>query len=154
MEQTANGSKTDDCLVPPWLANPSACCFRVGPRAKLEALSSLCIDRIRKTDPADFQCTACRYLPGKPEHGSSEENTIRCVLPAAIVATLQPMMEAVGREWVFTILIALSEGDGFAVAWMMARKRIKWRRARIQSTKSITETKESTEKIVDIVFEA
>jgi uncharacterized membrane-anchored protein YitT (DUF2179 family) len=53
---------------------------------------------------------------------------VKFVLSAAAVAVLQPLEEALGRGWVFTMLTALSGGGGFVAAWMMRRKGMEWSR--------------------------
>lgn len=87
-----------------------------------------------------FSALLVDIFPASPSTAAAAGNTVKCVLSAAAVAMLQPLVETVGRGWVFTILTALSGGGGFVAAWVMRRKGMEWRRARIQSTKSIAET--------------
>lgn len=91
-----------------------------------------------------FSALLVDIFPASPSTAAAAGNTVKCVLSAAAVAVQQPLVEAVGRGWVFTILTALSGGGGFVAAWMMKSKGMEWRRARIQSTKA--EAKENGEK--------
>jgi len=93
-----------------------------------------------------FSALLVDIFPSSPSTAAAAGNTVKCVLLAATVAVLQPLMEAVGRGWVFTILTVLSGGGGFVAAWMIKKNGMEWRRARVQYTRSLAEIKEDGEK--------
>ena len=94
-----------------------------------------------------FSALLVDIFPASPSTAAAASNTVKCVLSAAAVAVLQPLVGVVGRGWVLTILTAVSGGGGSVTAWMMVRKGMGWRRARLQITRSIVEKNKSHEKI-------
>ncbi len=64
---------------------------------------------------------------------------MRCTLSAVAVAVLQPIVEAVGRGWFFTILTGLSGSGGFVAAWAIDKRGMEWRRARVGKMKKVVE---------------
>lgn len=66
-----------------------------------------------------------------PGTAGASNNICRCALAAAGVAIMQPLVDAVGRSWFFTI-IGLWNGIGSAVGvWVLRRWCPKWRDERL-----------------------
>ncbi|KAL8705186.1 MAG: hypothetical protein Q9201_001686 [Fulgogasparrea decipioides] len=81
-----------------------------------------------------FSTLLVDIFPSSPSAAAAAGNTVKCVLSAVAVAILQPLVEAVGIGWVYTMLTVLSGGGGFIVAWVMKAKGIEWRTARVKNT--------------------
>ncbi|KAL8931932.1 MAG: hypothetical protein Q9211_006639, partial [Gyalolechia sp. 1 TL-2023] len=59
-----------------------------------------------------FNILLVDIFPASPSTAAASGNITRCALSAVAVAVLQPLVDAVGRGWVFTILSILSGGGG------------------------------------------
>lgn len=64
---------------------------------------------------------------------AASNNIIRCAISAAVVAILQPLVDAIGRAWFFT-LIGLFEGTSdLAAVYIIQRWGLGWRQNRESS---------------------
>jgi len=68
-----------------------------------------------------FSTLIVDIFPGKAGTAAASNNITRCTLSAAAVALLQPMKEAIGNGWMFTIL-GLIDGLSSIFAVMILRK--------------------------------
>lgn len=69
--------------------------------------------------------------PESPSTAAASSNITRCALSAVAVAVLQPLVDAMGRGWLFTFLAGLSGGGGMATFWAMTRYSMQWRQQRL-----------------------
>ncbi len=86
-----------------------------------------------------FNALLVDVFPASPSTAAAASNIVRCTLSAVAVAVLQPIVEAVGRGWFFTILTGLSGSGGFVAAWAIDKKGMEWRRARVGKMKKVVE---------------
>ncbi|KAL8736537.1 MAG: hypothetical protein Q9181_002386 [Wetmoreana brouardii] len=84
-----------------------------------------------------FSTLLVDIFPSSPSAAAAAGNTVKCVLSAVAVATLQPLVEALGIGWFFTMLTVLSGAGGFVVAWAMITKGLEWRTARVKSADNL-----------------
>lgn len=71
-------------------------------------------------------------FPESPSTAAAAASMIRCVMAAAAVAILQPLLEALNRGWYFTILGIWSGGCGAVAVLMIERKGMSWRTQRTE----------------------
>ena len=70
-------------------------------------------------------------FPESPSTAAASSNITRCLLSALGLATLQPLVNAMGRHWFFTMLAVLSGGGGLLANWVMNAYGMQWRLERI-----------------------
>ncbi|KAL4968580.1 major facilitator superfamily domain-containing protein [Aspergillus stella-maris] len=74
-----------------------------------------------------FSALLVDIFPERPGTAAAANNITRCVLSAAVIAALQPLSEAVGRAWLFTMLALVDGGVGLVVVWVLRRWGGAWR---------------------------
>lgn len=74
-------------------------------------------------------------FPASPSTAAAAASITRCAMAAAGVAILQPLLDATGRGWYFTILGVWSGGCGAVAVWFIKRKGMDWRTRRIAGSK-------------------
>ena len=93
-----------------------------------------------------FSALLVDVFPANPSTAAAAGNAVKCVLSAVGVAVLQPLVEAVGRGLVFTMLTVVSGGGGFLAAFTLKRKGMQWRNVRIGATRDGLEGSKNKEK--------
>ena len=71
-------------------------------------------------------------FPESPSTAAAAASIVRCVMAAAGVAILQPLLAALNRGWYFTTLGIWSGGCGALAVLMIERKGMSWRTRRIK----------------------
>ncbi|KAL4751311.1 major facilitator superfamily domain-containing protein [Aspergillus terricola var. indicus] len=74
-----------------------------------------------------FSALLVDIFPGRPGTAAAANNITRCALSAAAIAALEPLSEAVGRAWLFTMLALVGGGVGLVAVWMLRRWGGAWR---------------------------
>ena len=69
-------------------------------------------------------------FPESPSTAAAAASITRCAMAAAGVAVLQPLLDAAGRGWYFTLLGLWSGGFGAVAIWLIRRKGMQWRTGR------------------------
>ena len=69
-------------------------------------------------------------FPQSPSTAAAAASITRCAMAAAGVAVLQPLLDAVGRGWYFSILGVWSGACGSVVVWLIRKKGMEWRTKR------------------------
>ncbi|KAL6855464.1 hypothetical protein ACO1O0_006611 [Amphichorda felina] len=69
-------------------------------------------------------------FPESPSTAAAATSVARCAMAAAAVAILQPLLDAAGRAWYFTVLGLWSGMFGAGAVFMLRRKGMGWRRRR------------------------
>jgi MFS family permease len=69
-------------------------------------------------------------FPESPSTAAATSSITRCAMAAASVAILQPLLNATGRGWYFTLLGIWSGSCGGVVVYLIRRKGMEWRRER------------------------
>ncbi|PMD15673.1 hypothetical protein NA56DRAFT_673646 [Hyaloscypha hepaticicola] len=70
-------------------------------------------------------------FPESPSTAAAAASITRCVMAAAGVAVLQPLLNALGRGWYFIILGIWSGSFGALAAWFIRRNGMEWRTRRL-----------------------
>lgn len=83
-----------------------------------------------------FNALLVDIYPESPSTAAASSNITRCALSAVAVAILQPLVNVMGRGWLFTVLVVLSGGGGMAAIWAMTRYSMQWRQQRLSTTDS------------------
>lgn len=78
-----------------------------------------------------FNILLVDIFPESPSTAAASGNITRCALSAIFVAVLQPLVDAIGRGWVFTLLSICSGGGGIAANWLINDKGMAWRHQRL-----------------------
>lgn len=65
-----------------------------------------------------------------PSTAAAAASIVRCAMAAAGVAILQPLLDAAGRGWYFTVLGIWSGSCGAVAVWLIRRKGMEWRTRR------------------------
>ena len=68
--------------------------------------------------------------PSRPSTAQASINIVRCTLAAAALASLQPLINAVGAGWCFTIVSGVAGGTGLVCVWIARAFGERWRRER------------------------
>jgi len=71
-------------------------------------------------------------FPESPSTAAAAASIVRCMMAAAGVAILQPLLDALNRGWYFTILGLWSGICGALAVLMIERKGMRWRTQRIE----------------------
>ena len=71
-------------------------------------------------------------FPESPSTAAAAASITRCAMAAAGVAILQPLLDVAGRGWYFTMLGLWSGGCGAGAVWLMRKKGMQFRRARMK----------------------
>lgn len=67
-----------------------------------------------------------------PSTAQASSNLVRCSLAAAAVAVMQPLLNAIGAGWTFTILAVIC-ATGVPVVFLLTSNGLEWRRRRAAS---------------------
>jgi multidrug resistance protein len=70
-------------------------------------------------------------FPESPSTAAAAASITRCAMAAAGVAVLQPLLNALGRGWYFTILGIWSGLFGALAVWFIRRNGMEWRTTRL-----------------------
>ena len=81
-----------------------------------------------------FNALLVDIFPENPSSAAASGNITRCALSAAAVAVLQPLINALGRGWFFTLLSAVNGISGAAAVLLIQTRGMKWRGLRTSST--------------------
>lgn len=76
-------------------------------------------------------------FPKSPSTAAAAPSITRCSMVASGVAVLQPLLNALGREWYFTILDIWSGGCGAVAVLLLRRKGMDWRAKRLSKSEEI-----------------
>ncbi|KAJ5383263.1 hypothetical protein N7517_001174 [Penicillium concentricum] len=77
-----------------------------------------------------FSALLVDIFPKRPGAAAAANNITRCALSAAAVAALQPLSNAIGRSWLFTLIALVDGGAGLLAVWALRRWGSAWRRKR------------------------
>ncbi|KAJ8122158.1 hypothetical protein ONZ43_g1575 [Nemania bipapillata] len=69
-------------------------------------------------------------FPSNPGMAAASNNIGRCTLSAIFIAILQPVVEAIGYSWLFTILALIEGLSGMAAVWTLRHRGWEWRNER------------------------
>ncbi|KAJ3580320.1 hypothetical protein NPX13_g235 [Xylaria arbuscula] len=69
-------------------------------------------------------------FPQSPSTAAATTSVTRTAMAAAGVAILQPVLDAAGRGWYFTVLGLWSGILGYIAIWVLRKKGMEWRRVR------------------------
>jgi multidrug resistance protein len=75
-------------------------------------------------------------FPESPSTAAAAASVVRCAMAAAGVALLQPLLDAAGRGWYFTVLGLWSGSCGAVAVWMLRRWGMRWRQRRESSNEA------------------
>lgn len=78
-----------------------------------------------------FNTLLVDIFPASPSTAAASGNITRCALSAIAVATLQPLVDAMGRGWYFTLLAIISGGGGLAANGAIIKYGMLWRCQRL-----------------------
>ncbi|KAL9581456.1 MAG: hypothetical protein Q9212_003891 [Teloschistes hypoglaucus] len=78
-----------------------------------------------------FNALLVDIFPASPSTAAASGNVTRCALSALAVATLQPMVDGIGRGWYFTLLSILSGGGGIVANCLIITRGMTWRHQRL-----------------------
>lgn len=71
-------------------------------------------------------------FPESPSTAAAAASITRCAMAAAGAAVLQPLLDAAGRGWYFTLLGLWSGGFGAVAVWLIRRKGMQYRTRRMK----------------------
>ena len=101
-----------------------------------------------------FNALLVDVFPENPSSAAASGNITRCTLSAAAVAILQPLINALGRGWFFTLLSAVNGIGGAAAILLIQTRGMKWRGLRTSSTTKPSENDASGETGLRQLFES
>ncbi|KAL8933234.1 MAG: hypothetical protein Q9216_006457 [Gyalolechia sp. 2 TL-2023] len=78
-----------------------------------------------------FSILLVDVFPESPSTAAASGNITRCTLSAVAVAMLQPLVDVIGRGWVFSLLSILSGGGGLVANWLINNRGMAWRHQRL-----------------------
>lgn len=84
-------------------------------------------------------------FPESPSTAAAAASITRCAMAAAGVAVLQPLLDAAGRGWYFTLLGVWSGGFGAFAVWLLRKKGMQWRTRRVKKNEISSTTEEANE---------
>ena len=99
------------------------------------ALAALCTS-FQQT----FNALLVDIFPLSPSTAATSSNITRCTLSAVAVATLQPLVDVMGRGWYFTMLACLSGGSGLITNWAISTHGMQWRQQRLAKSRRLRES--------------
>ena len=71
-------------------------------------------------------------FPESPSTAAAAASITRCAMAAVGLAVLQPLLDAAGRGWYFTLLGLWSGGFGAVAIWLIRWKGMQWRNGRVK----------------------
>ncbi|KAL5353799.1 hypothetical protein ACLOAV_001841 [Pseudogymnoascus australis] len=92
----------------------------------LQFLEGLCVTFFYNT----YGTLIVDFFPDKPGTAAATASVTRCVMAAAAVAVLEPIVDAVGRGWFFTIFGLWGTVLGAAAVALLRWRGLRWRRER------------------------
>jgi MFS family permease len=78
-----------------------------------------------------FNTLLVDIFPESPSTAAAAASVTRCIMAASGVAVLQPLLDAAGRGWYFTVLALWSGGLGVVAVSLIRSKSMAWRRSRL-----------------------
>jgi len=81
-----------------------------------------------------FNTLVVDIFPESPSTAAAAASVSRCAMAAAAVALLQPLLDAAGRGWYFTVLGLWSGGFGVVAVVLLKQKGMQWRVRRIEKS--------------------
>jgi MFS family permease len=78
-------------------------------------------------------------FPESPSTAAAAASITRCAMAAAGIAVLQPLLNALGRGWYFTILGIWSGVFGSLAVWFIRRNGMEWRTRRLSKKLEVLE---------------
>ena len=69
------------------------------------------------------------YVPKKSSAGVAVNNFVRNIFSCVGAIIAQPMINAIGNGWVFTILGGATLVLGYIIIWVLKKKSPEWRKA-------------------------
>ena len=91
-----------------------------------------------------FNTLLVDVFPESPSTAAAAASITRCTMAAAGVAILQPLLDAAGRGWYFTVLGIWSGGCGALAIWAIQTHGMQWRRARMAKAALQAQGKDGT----------
>ncbi|OAP59352.1 hypothetical protein AYL99_06650 [Fonsecaea erecta] len=76
--------------------------------------------------------------PKMPSTAATAGNLARCAMSAGAVAAMQPLFDAIGRGWFFTLVGTLTGVGGTAALWTLNSKAMVWRGRRNRTDEQVT----------------
>lgn len=67
------------------------------------------------------------FMPRKPSNGVAVNNFVRNIFSCVGAAVTEPLIQAIGNGWLFTIFGLFSFVAGFGCLWAMKRYSKHWR---------------------------
>ncbi|KFY95981.1 hypothetical protein V498_02983 [Pseudogymnoascus sp. VKM F-4517 (FW-2822)] len=92
----------------------------------LQFLEGLCVTFFYNT----YGTLIVDFFPDKPGTAAATASVTRCVMAAAAVAVLEPIVDVVGQGWFFTIFGLWSAVLGAAAVALLRWRGLRWRRER------------------------
>jgi MFS family permease len=89
-------------------------------------------------------------FPEKSSTAYSSSQIVRCGLSAACAAVIQPLIDAVGRGWCFTMFSLFVGVSGVAVVVISRTKGMKWRQQRCDGVRTRKTTRSDTSNSGDV----
>ena len=68
--------------------------------------------------------------PETPSSAAATASIVRCALAALATATVQPLINELGRGWYFTLLGTLTGGFSLVAVWTIRTWGLQWRASR------------------------
>ncbi|KAI4133080.1 MAG: hypothetical protein LQ347_002298 [Umbilicaria vellea] len=90
-----------------------------------------------------FNTLLVDVFPESPSTAAAAASITRCAMAAAGVAILQPLLDAAGRGWYFTVLGLWSGGCGAGAVWAIQVHGMQWRKARTAKAASKAQQQDS-----------
>lgn len=90
-----------------------------------------------------FNTLLVDVFPESPSTAAAAASITRCAMAAAGVAILQPLLDAAGRGWYFTVLGLWSGGCGAGAVWAIRTHGMQWRKARTAKAASKAQQQDS-----------
>ncbi|EED16919.1 hypothetical protein TSTA_019800 [Talaromyces stipitatus ATCC 10500] len=98
-------------------------------------LDNFPIEKARARGCWTFNALLVDLFPSNPGTAAEASNITRCVLSAVAVAIMQPLVDAMGIGWFFSLLALISGGGGLAANFAITRFGTIWRGQRLAKTR-------------------
>jgi multidrug resistance protein len=92
-----------------------------------------------------FSALLVDIFPESPSTAAASGNLTRCALSAIAVAVLQPLLDALGRGWYFTLLSVVGGVGGAGAVWTLQTFGMKWRGQRMLRNSKVRSKSDSGE---------
>ncbi|KAK5197112.1 hypothetical protein LTR99_000530 [Exophiala xenobiotica] len=87
-------------------------------------------------------------FPESPSTAAAATSITRCAMAATGVAILQPLLDAAGRGWYFTVLGLWSGSFGAVAVWCIKNKGMGWRMRRLNKRLTVESAPIATEEVL------